>query len=137
MSNNNGQNNWGVPWCRIEWFEKKINTHPNVISVSRHDDIVFDIKRSKDQDVTLLCLDEYTLGVAAVYRILSEFPNVNFIYIGGQWNRYTPEAKEMCLEHRMGLYNISELTGALWRNEFWGYHKIDDDGNPKYQFRRS
>lgn len=125
---------WGVSFSRISWLERVISQHENVLSVRRYDDIVIEVKRRNGVNITVLCLDEYAMGVAAVYRVLEEFPNVNFISVGGNWNGYTPEAKELCLSKNIGLFNSSELTGGLWKDEFWKFHKKDEEGNPIYPY---
>ena len=86
--------------------------------------------------IILICLDKYTLGESLVHRALQEFPEVNFISVGGNWNGYTREAKQLCLSKNIGLFNSSELTGALWKNEFWLYHQRDDEGNPIYPYKQ-
>ncbi len=37
----------------------------------------------------VLLVDEYTLGLAAIHRALSAFPEMDFIVTGGIWNGYT------------------------------------------------
>lgn len=133
---NNGNNSWGVSFSRIAWLEEAIEKHKNVSCVRRHDDIVIEVDRKDGSHITVLCLDEYAMGEAAVYRVLNEFPEVNLISVGGNWNGYTPEAKELCLSRDIGLYNSSELTGALWKDEYWKYYQEDEDGNPTYQYRQ-
>ncbi|WP_272692719.1 hypothetical protein [Providencia sp. PROV164] len=133
----NGSNNWNVSYSRISWLEFALKKHDNVANVTRHDDIIMEVERIKGCKIILICLDEYTLGEAGVYRVLQEFPNVNFISVGGNWNGYTIEAKKLCLSKNLGLYNSSELTGALWKNEFWLYHQKDDKGNPIYPYKRA
>lgn len=132
----NGSNSWGVSYSRIAWLEAAIKSHDNVVRYSRHDDIIMEFDRIEGSSITLICLDEYTLGEAMVYRILQEFPDVNFIFVGGKWNGYTREAKQLCLNKKIGLYNASELTGALWKNEFWTYHQRDGKGNPVYSYKK-
>ena len=131
----NGSNTWGVSFSRISWLENAIKIHPNVIGISRHDDIIIEVDRKTGEKLSVICLDEYALGESAVLRIFQEFPNVNFISVGGNWNGYTPEAKKICLSRQMGLYNSSEITGAIWKNDFWAYHKRDDKGNPVYPYK--
>lgn len=133
----NGSNNWNVSYSRISWLESALNKHGNVANVTRFDDIIMVVERIKGHQIILICLDEYTLGEAGVYRVLQEFPNVNFISVGGNWNGYTMEAKKLCLSKELGLFNSSELTGALWKNEFWLYHQKDDKGNPIYPYKRT
>lgn len=132
----NGSNDWGVTYGRISWLEDAVRSHENVISLRRYDDIVMDVERDRGRGFILICLDEYTLGESAVRRVMREFPLVNFIYVGGNWNGYTPEAKELCLSRKIGVYNAGELTGAIFKDEFWAYHKKDKDGNPLYPYKK-
>jgi hypothetical protein len=134
---NNGTNTWNVTYGRIVYLENTLRQHKNVVSVERHDDIIFNVIRHKGENLTLICLDEYALGIAGVKRVQQEFPDVNLISVGGAWNGYTREAKQYCLAMHIGLYNLGELAGALWKEEFWEYAKKDDDGNPIYPCRNS
>lgn len=129
----NGANRWNVSYSRITWLEEVLAAHKNVTHFSRHADIVFDLDRRSGGPVSLLCLDEYVLGIAGVQRALREFPSVGIIFVGGAWNKYTVEAKRYCLQARIGLYNAKELNGALWKDEYWTYCSIDKDGDPVYQ----
>lgn len=132
----NGENSWSVSFSRIAWLEDAIKQHGNVSSIMRHDDIVIEVDRNDGSHITVLCLDSYALGQAAVLRVFKEFPAVNFISVGGNWNGYTPEAKALCLAQKVGLYNARELTGALWKDEYWKFHYTDDEGNPSYQYNK-
>jgi hypothetical protein len=132
---NNGSNDWDVSFSRITWLNGALKNHPNVLSVSRHDDIVFEIQRKSGPPITLLCLDEYTLGVSAAERVFEEFPKVNLIYVGGNWNKYTRDAKELCSSRAIGLYNASELNGALSKDDFSTYVRRDKDGTPIFEER--
>lgn len=131
----NGANSWGVSYSRIAWLETVIKSHDNVASFSRHNDIIMEVTRKIGCPLIIICLDEYTLGEAAARRVMQEFPSVNFISVGGNWNGYAPEAKALCLSNRIGLFNSSELSGALFKDEFWTYHKKDKEGNPIYPFK--
>ncbi|WJT09111.1 hypothetical protein [Vibrio harveyi] len=131
----NGSNTWDVSYSRIAWLESAIKSHGNVIRYSRRNDIIMEFDRKDGSSITLICLDEYALGESLVHRVLQEFPEVNFISVGGNWNGYTREAKELCLANNIGLFNSSELTGALWKNDFWLYHQRDNKGNPTYPFK--
>jgi hypothetical protein len=130
----NGNNDFGVSFSRISWIDKAIQDHPNVTSTTRSEDIFFTVTRERGDEVRLVCLDEYACGITRVREVLAAFPTANLIYVGGNWNGYTTEAKQFCLEGQLGLFNSSEITGALYRDDFWGYHKHDDEGNPLYPF---
>ena len=130
----NGNNEFGVSYSRIAWLEQALPLHENVLVVDRDQDIVFRVKRKRGPKLQIVCLDEYACGIGRVYEGLAAFPGTNFIYVGGNWNGYTTEAKEYCLENRIGLYNSTEITGAIHRDDYWSYHKKDRDGNPAYSF---
>lgn len=129
----NGSNDWGVAFSDIQWLGRLLTTHQNVRDVTRSRDILFEVARARQADrITVVCLRQYVMGITLVQRVLSEFPDVSIIYIGGGWSRYTAEAKEFCLERHIGLYVTDEMSGALWSNEFWAFCKRDEKGDPAY-----
>ncbi|MGB3470680.1 MAG: hypothetical protein WBA51_07660 [Erythrobacter sp.] len=128
----NGSNEYGISFAQISWFDRLLNTHVNVVAAKRHNDIIWDVARKRGRDIQAICLDKYTCGIAKVLEVREKFPDVNLIYVGGMWNSYTMEAKEYCLGNEIGLFNTGEMTGALYRDDFWTYHKKDKDGNPVY-----
>jgi hypothetical protein len=132
----NGSNEWNVPFSDIAWFERLLRTHRNVNDVSRHDDIVFNVERVRQRDqLTILCCRQYAMGITLVHRALAEFGRLSVIYIGGGWNGYTSEAKDFCVNQQIGLYVTDEMSGALWRDDYWAYHRRDSEGNPEFFVR--
>ncbi|WP_299298549.1 hypothetical protein [uncultured Tateyamaria sp.] len=131
----NGSNDFDVTFSQIVWIEKVLRNHKNTLELQRTNDIQFDLERLTGGVCQLICINEYTCGVGHVLEVLDTFPNANIIYIGGNWNGYTLEAKEYCLEAKLGLYNSSEINGALYRTDFWNYHRKDKKGNPSYQLK--
>lgn len=133
----NGSNNWNVSFAQISWLERLLSTHGNVGSVTRRDDIVFEIARKLPADhLTVVCLNEYTMGLTAVHRVIHEFGKPGIIYVGGGWCGYTRQAKEFCVSEHIGLYVTNEMSGGLWENEHWTYCKRDKNGDPLYHFCR-
>jgi hypothetical protein len=132
----NGHNDWGVEFTRIKFLEQVLGAHANVLEFTRERDILFTVKRQRQNDsLTILCCDEYTFGLAAGYRGLNEFGKIDIFFVGGTWNYYTPEAKSFCIESKIGLFNARELSGAIWRDDYWNYFKKDSEGNPVYYYR--
>lgn len=131
----NGRNSFGVSYPQILFVEKILRSHTNVSAFGRTKDIQFDIDRVEGERVRLVCLDEYTCGIARVMEALEAFPGTNILYVGGNWNGYTSAAKDYCLESQIGLYNSSEVNGALRKREFWSFYYKDKKGNPIYQFK--
>lgn len=129
MMGANGENDWGVSYSRITFLQRILDTHANVAVLDRHDDIVFEIQRFKQDDkLTIICVDPYTASLELVMRIVQAFPLVNIIFVGGKWAGYTQEAYDFCQQRKIGIYNAGELAGGLHKNAFWDYEKIDDEG---------
>jgi hypothetical protein len=131
----NGSNTWGVNYS-ISFHEQILRNHSMVGFVSRDHDILFFVQRiDLLSNLHILCTNEYTFSLANVHRALAEFPTCNCISVGGEWNSYTFQAKEFCLEKSIGLFTPSELLGALRHEEFWQYSRKDEEGNSQYPYR--
>lgn len=129
----NGNNDWNVAYSQITWFQRLLQNHSNTSDIQRHDDIVFEVDRPTQGDhLRVLCCDEYVMGLTTVQRGLSEFGEINLFYIGGGWCGYTKEAKQFCIDAQIGVFVSNEMSGALWKTDFWNYHQRDKDRNPIY-----
>jgi len=106
-------NNWNVPYSSIVWFYKVMMTHTKVNDVVREQDILFTITDDEDRIYKVLLLDEYRMGVAAVFKAIEEFGNIDFIVYGGNWNAATSEAYKVAKENEIALFNYSGIMGAL------------------------
>jgi|CXWL01.1.fsa_nt_gi hypothetical protein len=133
----NGTNSWNVSFSHISWLERSLTTHGNIAKMARHDDLVFEIDRCRQVDhLSVICLNEYTMGLTTVHRVIHEFGKPSIIYIGGGWCGYTLQAKEFCLAEGIGLYVTDEMSGGLWADEYWTYCKRDKNGDPAYHLSR-
>lgn len=121
----NGSNDFGVTFAQISFLDRVLSTHPNIVEVTRSKDIQFDLVRRRGGPIRLVCLNEYACGMARVLEAQDIFPNLNLIYVGGLWNSYTGDAKKYCLDAKIGLFNAKEIAGALHRNDFWRYVRVD------------
>lgn len=130
-------NNWGVPYTMIQFFAQALYGHSKVASYERINDIQFVITHINGDILNVLLLNEYSLGLAAVLRAKSEFPDIDYVVTGGNWNGYTPEAKEYGWRNSIGVFNVGEFFGALNWSEPKKYHRKDKDGNPIYSYKSS
>lgn len=130
-------NNWGVPYSVITFFERALRGHDMVISFDRTNDIYFTIKDIHGRTLQVLLINDYSIGIAAILRARSEFPDLEYIVTGGNWNGYTAEAKEYGQNNSIGIFNIGEFLGSLNWTDPKRYFKKDDDGNPLYSFKNS
>lgn len=133
----NGSNNYGVTFPQISFVSRLLTQHKNIAEFTRSNDIQFDLVTSKGLILRLICVNEYTCGLPRVLEIQEDFPGTNIIYVGGAWNGYTMQAKEYCIEAELGLFNSNEITGALYRDDYWLYCRKDEKGNPIYSTRAS
>jgi len=128
-------NDWSVPYSVITFFERALDGHNKVASVKRTQDIYFIITDINGRTLNVLLVNEYSLGLAAVLRAQSEFPDVEYVVTGGNWNGYTPEAKEYGRDNSLGIFNVGEFFGALNWSEPKKYTQKDKDGNPIYNYK--
>ena len=108
----------------------------NVEDVVREKDILFRFRRINQKDnIILLGVDEYACSISLVMCALEDFGSLNFICVGGLWNGYTERAKEFCMEKHIGLYNTSELSGGLWKDDYWDYTQKNKEGDRIYYYK--
>ena len=122
-------NQWGVPFSTIEWFGNTMKQHSRVVSVEREKDILFTIIDNLDRVFKVLLLNEYKLGVATLMKALNEFPEADYIVIGGDWNSCTNEAKEYGKANKIGIFNFGEFMGAINTKNPKLYRKIEKKNN--------
>lgn len=128
-------NDWNVPYSVIQFFAGALDGHDKVASYIRTKDICFTITHVNGSKLNVLLVNEYSLGLAAVLQAKAEFPDVEYIVTGGNWNGYTPEAKEYGWRNAIGIFNVGEFFGALnWTNPK-RYYRKDNDGNPIYSYQ--
>lgn len=128
-------NNWNVPFSTICFFEEALNRQKRVINVSREDDIFFRIERDDGRIINTLLLNEYRFGIASLIKALEEFPETDYIVIGGNWNESTYEADEYAKNNNIGIYDFSEFFGAINYNIIpLKYKKKDERDNRRNTF---
>ncbi len=127
-----------VPYSALNWFKAAIAKHSEVVSSEATDHHFFRIARKKEpQEVNVVLVDIYTVSLADVLKARQEFPDATCIVTNGDWNAYTPEAKEYGLANGFGVFNTTEFLGALRWDEIHKYHKKDHKGHPTYETRSS
>ena len=128
-------NDWNVNYSTIAFMERALGSHSKVADFERSQDIVFKITHIDGRILKIVLVDEYTLGVASVHKILSQFPGTEYIITGANWNAYTRQAKDFGRKNDIGIFVIGEFFGALHWSEPKKYVKKDKDGNPVYHYR--
>ena len=128
-------NDWNVSFSTISFVERALRSHSKVKQFTRSQDIVFEIRHIDGRVLNMVLVNEYTLGIAAVHKALFQFPGVEYIVTGANWNAYTREAKDYGRQNDIGIFVIGEFFGALHWTEPKKYAQKDQDGNPVYHYR--
>jgi hypothetical protein len=128
-------NNWNVSYSSITFFVRALRAHSKVRSLRRTRDILFHVELENEERITVLLVDEYVLGLAAIYRALDEFGKFDYIVTAGNWNGYTREAKEFGNVRQIGVFNTEEFFGALNWSDPKKYYKKDVNGKPDYAYK--
>jgi len=116
-----------VSYNAVNWFKTALSSHAQVNSVDVTDHHFFQILRKKTpQNVNVILVDIYTIGLADVLKARKEFPSATCIVTNGNWSSYTPDAKQYGLENGFGVFNTSEFLGALHWDELHKYEKKED-----------
>ena len=128
-------NDWNVSYSTISFVERALRSHSKVVQFKRSKDIVFKITHIDGRVMKMVLVNEYTLGVAAVHLVLSQFPGTEYVVTCANWNAYTREAKEYGRQNGIGVFVIGEFFGALHWTDPKEYVQKDKDGNPIYHYR--
>jgi hypothetical protein len=133
----NGSNSYGVTLPQIQFLSRILTHHSHVEDFARENDIQFNLTTTRGLYLRLICVNEYTCGLLKVLQVQGDFPRTNIVYVGGAWNSYTMQAKEHCIHAEIGLFNATEINGALFHDDYWLYCRRDREGNPVYNTKFS
>lgn len=126
---------WKVLETTKTFFQKVLHGHKRVHDFSVESDLIYNLEMEDGNRYRVVLVYEYTLGLAAVLKLVSEIPNLDFIVTGANWNAYTQEAKEYGEANDLGIFILNEFIAALYSRQPKSYVKKDADGKPVYHFR--
>jgi hypothetical protein len=90
--------------------------HPKVRSVEYECESLLLVKRPLLGDVRVVPVDIYTLGSADVLKIRTEHPELDAILNASKFRSITSDAVERGKELGVGIFNLSGMYKALYRN---------------------
>jgi hypothetical protein len=103
------------PWRQHQdYVLKRLDSSPVVSAVQVFDRFHYVVQRPGKTELVVYLTNKYVLSVADVMEILDEAPNTNCIVSTMDYNQYSPEAKEYCMELGVGLFRVVELLGAVF-----------------------
>lgn len=99
-----------------DFLVSRLRTNGFVTRIEEIDDFHFLVERSGKTDIRIYLTNKYILSVTDVMEILDRSPETTCIVSTMNYNQYTPEAKEYCMERGVGLFKAVELFGAIYRD---------------------
>lgn len=85
-----------------------------VDNVDEMDEHHFFVRREGKSSLYVYLTNQYMLSVADVMEILEDSPEVDCIVSTMNYNQYSPEAKQYCRDHGVGLFRMPEFLGAVY-----------------------
>jgi len=107
-----------------EFLESSLGKHDCVVDIVEVSDREYRITRKYGDTIKLYITGAYVFGVFEFDEVMQNSPDVNCIVLASKWLNYTGDAKDAAKDRSIGLFDISELFGALNRqHQFWNYEK--------------
>lgn len=113
----------------IAFFEKAMNQHDKVAYIRKISEYYYEVIRENMPSVNVLVTNFYTVGLANVQEILSDYNDIDCIVTISNWNGYTQEAQDWGTSHHVGVFKMDEFMGALNVSEPYRYLRPKDREN--------
>lgn len=118
----------------IAFFEKAMKQHDKVTYLRKISEYYYEVIRKNMPSVKVLVTNFYTVGLANVQEILSDYNDIDCIVTISNWNGYTQEAQDWGTSHHVGVFKMGEFMGALNVSEPYRYlrpkDREDNSGHP-------
>lgn len=98
----------------FHFFEKRIKSYAFCTEVKKCDTQVYKILRQNKTTLVVFLTNIYIVGEAAVYEIISNYPQINTIITISNWNSYSASAKQFAKENGVALFKMDEFQGAIY-----------------------
>ena len=127
---------WEPSEATLEFVETALRNHSRVTELTTRTSQVFEVTTmGRKNPLVVLVVDLYTVGQADVVKAMDAVEDLNVLVTASTYNGYTKAAKNYATQNRIGLFQISEFLGALWKKRaMWSYVKHDKDGKPVTHF---
>lgn len=127
---------WEPTEATLEFVETALRNHSRVTELVARTSHVFEVTTTgRKRPLVVLVVDLYTVGQADVVKAMDAVKDLDVLVTASTYNGYTRAAKTYATQNRIGLFQISEFLGALWKKRaMWNYVKHDKDGKPVTRF---
>ena len=101
----------------INYFHRVMSGHEKVDRVILIEEdfykAIFEIYLTDGRLLITYIADVYVLTAADVREVVSEYEEVDCIVVVSNWDHYTPDAKNVAKEMRIGVYTLKEFMKAI------------------------
>lgn len=112
---------WMSYYGNYKFFEDRMRTHNKVHNIQNVGDGLYEIDLGEGKIKRVFICECYSFGMAEYYESEEKIGSIDAVIINSNWCGYTNEAKRYCLEHGVGLFDISGFMAALNKENFWEY----------------
>lgn len=107
------QNNIGVHYSTITYFERMLKCLPGVQEVKRTRDVLFVLDFGEFHALKILLCNEYVLSSSGIESFIHEFGQFDMICVGGNWNSWSQEALEFARSRGIKLGKFNNIRSLL------------------------
>lgn len=117
--------NKAFPWMsyygNYKFFEDRMRSHSKINDIRNTGEGLYEIDLVDGRKLRVFICECYSFGIAEYYVSVEKLGALDSVIINSNWCGYSMDAKLHCLEHGVGLFDISGLMAALNTRNFWEY----------------
>lgn len=112
---------WPPHYGHFNFFEQRMKGHGAVATLEKREGGIYDLTLKSGKTLKVFICECYSYGVAEYMESVEKLGPLNAIIINSAWCGYTTEAKRLCRDRHVGLFNIRDFMGSLSKADFWLY----------------
>lgn len=117
---------WPSFYGHFQFFENAMLSHRCVTEIGGLGEGLYRIERPFGKPLLVFVCQCYSFGVAEYIETINKLGSLDAIVIDSAWCGFTFDAKRMCYNEKVGLFQLPQLMGALNKEEIWTYLTEDE-----------
>ena len=122
---------WPPHYGHFKFFETRMRGHGHVLKLTAIDDGVYELTLGSGKSLRIFICECYSFGVAEYVETTEALGELDAIIINSAWCGYTTEAKRLCRDQKVGLFDIGDFMAALHKSKVWSY--LNEEENKFFQ----
>ncbi|MEQ9370845.1 MAG: hypothetical protein RIG63_17740 [Coleofasciculus chthonoplastes F3-SA18-01] len=106
-----------------KYIENFLANHSFINSMEKLNIAMFDVDLKDGRSLRVFATNTYFFTEYTFEQVRAIDPAIDAIICSNPYGTYTPEAKALCIENRIGLFTLKQFMGAIHKNgdEFLNY----------------